>query len=81
MEICTEVNVIPLNTNFSCYNVIDKATSVMSKNIETSINLCIRLKLNLQSNHKAPERKVQTSQLVRYHEEPILWKTARLKNP
>ena len=51
MEICTEVNVIPLNTNFSCYNVIDKATSVMSKNIETSINLCIRLKLNLQSNH------------------------------
>ena len=37
MEICTEVNVIPLNTNFSCYNVIDKATSIMSKNNETSI--------------------------------------------
>ena len=37
MEICTQVIVIPLNTNFSCYNIIDKATSIMSKNIETSI--------------------------------------------
>ena len=37
MEIRTQVIVIPLNTNFSCYNIIDKATSIMSKNIETSI--------------------------------------------
>ena len=35
MEICTEVNIIPLNTIFLCYNVIDKASLVMSKNIET----------------------------------------------
>ena len=37
MEICTEVNVTPLNTKFSCYNIIDKATSIVPKNIETSI--------------------------------------------
>ena len=61
MEIRTQVIVIPLNTNFSCYNIIDKASSIMSKNIETSIinmSLCIRLKLNLLSYRKAPERKV-----------------------
>ena len=37
MEISTQVNVIPLNTNLSCYNVIDKPTSIMQKNIETGI--------------------------------------------
>ena len=37
VEIWTEVNVIPLNINLSHYNVIDKATSVMSKNVETGI--------------------------------------------
>ena len=37
MEIGTQVNVIPLNTNLSCYNTADKATSIMSKNIEPSI--------------------------------------------
>ena len=34
MEIGTQVNVIPLNTNLLCYNTVDKATSSMSKNIE-----------------------------------------------
>ena len=37
MEIGTQVNVIPLNTNLPCYNTIDKATSIMSKNTETGI--------------------------------------------
>ena len=37
MEIGTQVNVIPLNTNLSCYNTVDKATSIMSKNIELGI--------------------------------------------
>ena len=37
MEIGTQVNVIPLNTNLSCYNTIDKATSIMSKNVEPGI--------------------------------------------
>ena len=37
MEIGTEVNVIPLNTNLSCYNTLEKATWVMSKNIEPGI--------------------------------------------
>ena len=31
------MNVIPLNTNFSCYNTADKATSIMSKNIDSGI--------------------------------------------
>ena len=31
MEIDTQGNVIPLNTNFSCYNTVDKATSILSK--------------------------------------------------
>ena len=31
MKICMQVNVIPLNRNLLCYNVIDKATSIMSK--------------------------------------------------
>ena len=34
VEIGTQVNVIPLNTNLLCYNVVDKATSIMSRNIE-----------------------------------------------
>ena len=37
MEIGTQVNVISLNTNFPCYNTVDKAILVMSKNIETGI--------------------------------------------
>ena len=37
MEISTQVNVIPLNTNLSCYNTVDKATSIMSKNVEPGI--------------------------------------------
>ena len=37
VEIGTQVNVIPLNTNLSCYNPVDKATSIMSKNIEPGI--------------------------------------------
>ena len=32
MEIGTQVNVIPLNTNWSCCNTVDKATSIMLKN-------------------------------------------------
>ena len=37
MEIGTQVNIVELNTNLSCYNTVDKATSVMSKNVETGI--------------------------------------------
>ena len=37
MEICTQVNVIPLNTNLLRYNTVDKATSFMSKNVEPGI--------------------------------------------
>ena len=37
MEIGTQVNVIPLNTNLPCYNTVDKATSIMSKNIKPGI--------------------------------------------
>ena len=55
METGTHVNVIPLNTNLSCYNSVDKATSNMSKNIEPGItmSLCIRFKLNLLNYPKA----------------------------
>ena len=37
MEIGTQVNIIPRNANLSCYNTVDKAISVMSKNIELDI--------------------------------------------
>ena len=37
MEICTQVNVISLNTNLLCYSAIDKATWIISKNIETGV--------------------------------------------
>ena len=42
-EICTQMNVLPLHTNLSCYNVIDKATSIMSKNTETGMMNCVPL--------------------------------------
>ena len=35
MEICTQMNVIPLKTNFSGYNVIDKSALILSKINET----------------------------------------------
>ena len=37
MEIDTQVNVITVNTNLPCYNTVDKATSIMSKNIKRGI--------------------------------------------
>ena len=37
MENDTQVNVITLNTNLPCYNTVDKATSIMSKNIKPGI--------------------------------------------
>ena len=37
LEVCTQVNIILLNTNFSCYDVIDKSTSIISKDIETGV--------------------------------------------
>ena len=64
MEIDTQGNVIPLNTNFSCYNTVDKATSILSKNIEPVIinmSLCIRSKLNLLNYLKAPEKRLDKS--------------------
>ena len=35
VETCSQMNVIPPNTNLQCYNVTDKVMSVMSKNIDT----------------------------------------------
>ena len=35
--IWTQVNVISLNMNLSCNNIADKATSVMSRNIDSGI--------------------------------------------
>ena len=37
MEIGTQVNIVELDTNFSCYNTVNKTTSVISKNIEPGI--------------------------------------------
>ena len=81
VEVCTQVNVILLNTNFSCYNVIDKSASIISKDIETGVINdvfpCIRCKLNLLSHHKVSGRKVKTIQLSKNHEKSVLWKTVR----
>ena len=43
MEIGTQVNVIPLNTNLLCYNTVYKATLIMSKNIQPGIINDVRL--------------------------------------
>ena len=37
VEVSIQVNVILLNTNFSCYDVMDKSTSIISKDIETGV--------------------------------------------
>ena len=37
VEVSTQVNVILLNTNFSCYDVMDKSTSIISKDTETGV--------------------------------------------
>ena len=37
MEIGTQVNVIPRNKNLPCYSTVDKAISIMAKNIEPGI--------------------------------------------
>ena len=51
------MNVIPLNTNLSCYNTVDKTTSVMSKNIEAGIiNYVPLYYFNLINYPKAPEK-------------------------
>ena len=69
MEIGTEVNVIPLKTNLSCYNTVDKATSILPKNIEPDIINYLPL-----YQIQAPE-KVQTSPKVKNNVESASWKT------
>ena len=68
MEICTQVNLISLNTNLSYHNATDTATSIMLKKFETGIiNYvpCISFKLNLLSCLKAPERQVTTLKIMK----------------
>ena len=38
MEIGTQVNVTPPNTSLSCYNTVDKTTSIVSKKYLTWYN-------------------------------------------
>ena len=39
------------------------------------ISLCVRFVRNLLSHNKAPGRKVWRCQLVKNHEESVLWET------
>ena len=72
MEIGTQVTIIPRNMNLSCCNTVDKAISVMSKNIEPEsvMPLCIRVKYY----SRAPG-KVSTSHKVKNHVESESWNT------
>ena len=78
MEIGTQVNVIPLNTNLSCYNTVDKATSVMSKNIEPGIINYVSLyqiQAKFTKLSQSTRKKVQTSCKVENRVESASWKT------
>ena len=74
MDIGTQVNVIPLNTNLSCYNTVDKATSIMSKNIEPGIINYVPL-YQIQVVIPKHQKNVQTSHKVKNRVESASWKT------
>ena len=57
MEIGTQVNVILLNTNLSCYSTVEKATSIMSKNIEPGIINYVPL-YQIQASSRAESSRV-----------------------
>ena len=57
MEIGTQVNEIPLNTNLSCYSTVEKATSIMSKNIEPGIINYVPL-YQIQASSRAESSRV-----------------------
>ena len=78
MEIDTQVNIVELNTNLSCYNTVDKATSVMSKNIEPGIINYVSLyqiQAKFTKLSQSTRKKVQTSCKVENHVESASWKT------
>ena len=58
METGTKVNVIPLNMNLPCYNTVDKATSIMSKNIELDIINYMSLHHGTHCDHKTLKRAI-----------------------
>ena len=72
MEIGTQVNVIPRNKNLRCYNTVDKAISIMSKNIGPGIINCLFV---LDSSIPKHQKKVQTSHEVKNRVESASWKT------
>ena len=76
MKICMQVNVIPLNRNLLCYNVIDKATSIMSKKYWNLYNQLFTLVLDSSYFTKLSQntRKKLDKSIDRNHEESVLWK-------
>ena len=76
MKICIQVNVIPLNRNLLCYNVIDKATSIMSKKYWNLYNQLFTLVLDSSYFTKLSQntRKKLDKSIDRNHEESVLWK-------
>ena len=80
MKICIQVNVIPLNRNLLCYNVIDKATSIMSKKYWNLYNQLFTLVLDSSYFTKLSQntRKKLDKSIDRNHEESVLWKKVRL---
>ena len=76
MEIGTQVNIVELNTNLSCYNTVDKATSVMSKNIEPGIiNYVLLYQIQPKFTKLSQSTRVQTSHKIKNHVESASWKT------
>ena len=76
MEIDTQVNIVELNTNLSCYNTVDKATSVMSKNIEPGIiNYVLLYQIQPKFTKLSQSTRDQTSHKIKNHVESASWKT------
>ena len=74
------MNVIPLDTKLLCCIIVNKATSIMLKNIQAGIINYVVLDDINQIQPKFTKlsqsvRKVYTAQLNRNHEESVLWKT------
>ena len=76
MKICIQVNVIPLTRNLLCYNVIDKATSIMSKKYWNLYNHLFTLVLDSSNFMKLSQntRKKLDKSIDRNHDESVLWK-------
>ena len=70
--------VIPLNTNLSCYNTVDKAASSMSKNIEPGIINYVplyQIQAKFTKLSQSTRKKFRPVIKLKNHAEYVSWKT------